>query len=95
MSEPTTSTRLVIAAPTVADLRAGVLRAARGDETVWAAVCESARALPWSGTDHDVRDRLLRAAKDRGGAVSVAALAYEVRLRTHRNLTALQAARTS
>ena len=82
-----------LAKPTIADLRAGVLRAARGDDTVWAAVCQAAGAMPYTGSADDVHDRLVRAAKERGGAVRVAAISFEVRLRNYDTLTALQAAR--
>lgn len=95
MDEQPPGSALRFVAPTVADLRAAILRVARGDEAVWVAVCGRARDLPWSGTDDDVRDRLVQAAKAQGGAVTVVALSFEVRLNSYRNLSALNAARTS
>ncbi len=93
MSDTNGYTRLGLAMPTTADLRAGVLRGARGDEAVWTAVCQAARAAPYSGSQTDLLDRLVQAAKDRGGAVGVAAMSFEVRLRNYHTLSILHAAR--
>ncbi len=95
MSDARAGSGLSVAMPLIADLRAAVLRAARDDEEVWAAVCQAARAAPHTASESDVRDRLVQAAKDRGGAVGIAALSFEVRLRTYQTLSALTAARTA
>ncbi|MEV4278861.1 hypothetical protein [Actinoplanes xinjiangensis] len=77
-----------LACPTVADLRACILRSTGGDPQLWSQLCQAA-AVPADTDDPAVLAALVAAArKATTGTVRIAVVSLGVRLRAHAALAA-------